>query len=272
MVNPLDFFGLIEKVLEILSKKIKDYSKKNEINTKLVSAINTELKEYKKTISNIDICTQNIIDYLDIIENNSNELIASQIFNESLSQIREYNKLIDNYISLVKAIKEVSKIEGFMGEIKQNNIFLYDFILQISNTLRSDEKIYISNEYMRFIKLYENNFYNKIDKQEVEKINKFMQKYLKIIRIQFRSTIIIMKNKREINPKYVSKEVISTFKQFGNNIKKIKIEASEENMLEFAPIKMLKSSIILNELKNLEGGILRKNQIERYNVKKNKKT
>lgn len=79
MTSPFEYFGMALAPLTILYNFAKKYNKKRVTKDRLFSAIEIEYSEFKKKLNEIEKKNKIIIDYLDIIEKESNDYIASEL-------------------------------------------------------------------------------------------------------------------------------------------------------------------------------------------------
>ena len=190
--------NLMIKLLEI----VKKYQKKKKTESLFLNAFENEIETYLDTYGQaFDLSEKQIIP---ILESIGDELTPHEM-NELLEKMAPipliHAEMINAFISFARACSEVSALRGFMENLKETNIVLYDFVDMMKNTYVGKNKVVIDGRYYRFFQTYKKDIFGEveeIDTNELKPYLKKLEKYVDKVR-QYTKTALI---KRRILKKY----------------------------------------------------------------------
>lgn len=239
-------FNLMLKLLEITKK----YQKKKKTESRFISAFENEIRTYLDVYEKaIELSEEKIMPILQSVENE----LTPHDMNELLEAMSPMPLIgaewIKSFIGFAKACFEVSAIRGFMEDLKESNIVLYDFVDTMKDTyVRDENRMIIDGRYYRFFKTYEHDIFGGVKANELNRIARelkpYVEKirhYVKKIRHYANKTAFI---KRKIRRKYVKNYRLFVKASAGMIIEKTTVI----NLRAYVPEKLLPISLFIEEL------------------------
>lgn len=185
-----------------LYEAAKKYQKKRETERRFIKAFENEIKNYLENIEQIsELCEKQILPKLEPIGDTLTVHKMNEIL-ESMSKMPLMQaKLIEAFIRFAKACSEVSSVlKGFMEDLKETNVVLYDFVFAMKNTYVEENKVKINGRYYRFFKTYEDEIFKGVKIDDLNEIVGELKKYVRKIEHYIKKTAFI---KRNIRKRYV---------------------------------------------------------------------
>jgi len=269
MSNP---FGVLSTFTEPLMKLMEWIEKQKDLKEaqkRLGMAIKNEAIEYMAKYNKLGEVTDELIQWLDKLDNEQNRNIVNNIIVTSSDGLHSYGEFIFSYVKLSVAIKEFSTMETLMDKLRPSG-FLYEFVCKIRDTVRDDNTLVVGSEYYRFVLSYEDKIFKKVKKKDVTKTIELSNKYIKIIKTKFKNALIIMSRRRQFKKKYIKRIFINNVIFLSDASKKLNVDIPEEEMMKYIPKKFLPMTLIFDEISKLE--FQPKKSRKRYRGQKPKKT
>lgn len=188
--------NLMEKLLHV----IRNYRKKKRIEIRFVKAFEHEIRTYIDIFGRMsEIAEKQIAPILESIEDELSPHTMNDLLEASSQMPLVFAELIEAFISFGKACSEVVVIEGFMEDLKETNIMLYDYVLVMKRAYIEEDRLKIDGKYYRFFKTYENEIFGKVDFSDLEEGLTGLKRLIRRIRQFMEKTALI---KRTIRKRY----------------------------------------------------------------------
>lgn len=228
-----------------LREEIIKYREKKKTQSRLLSALEFEAKEYIDAFEQMsDFGEEQIKPVLLAIKAalttaQMNELaeLASRVPLMSI-------KLLVAFVNLAKACSEVTGIEGFMKSLERANLSQFDFVKRMAAIYVPEDSVRINGTFFRYFRTYQDafpRFNEKKTRKEIDDIGESMR-YVKKWVAHARTRTPRLERK-------VLKRYVKNMKQFGKFSVKVKIGYSGTmNLQEYMPPSMKSLVAIIEEV------------------------
>ena len=229
---------LMEKLLSI----IKKYRKKKQIEDRFVSAFENEIEMYLKAYKEMrDLSNNQIVPILDSISNEMTPYDMNRLVEEFLRVPLIVSELVKAFISFAKASNEVVALKGFMEDLHNNDIVLFDFVHAMKNTYVPEDKAVIDGKYYRFFQTYKAEIFGNVKIEDTDKAAEDLRKYARKLKQFWERTTFI---KRTLKKKY-----LKNLRVFANTAKNLTVKPTSLIDLEsYVPEPLLPVVIVLEEM------------------------
>lgn len=225
-----------------LHEVIKKYLKKGRTERHFIKTFENEIKTYIDIYKEIYKLSEKQV--LPIFESIGDRLTVHEM-NELLEAMSEmpliYAKMIKAFTSFAKACSEVSALKGFMEDLKDTDIVLYDFVITMKNTYVEENKVKINGKYYRFFKTYQDEIFRELKIDEIERLVKVLKGHVKKTKHYMEKTALI---KRGIRKKYRK-----NFGVLAKATKNMMVKSTTTIELRaYIPEKLLPITVLVDEL------------------------
>lgn len=231
-------FNIGLKLLDL----VKKYQKKKRTETRFIHAFEDEIERYIDIVKKIfEISEKSVYPLLDRIEN---ELTVHQM-NEILASLSDmpliYAELVKAFINFTKACREVSFIKGFMDDLRETDVLLYDFVLIMKEAYLGDDKVKIQGSYYRFFQTYKDEIFKEVKITDLDEVVDKLKRYITKIKHYVNKTAMI---KRSIRKKYMK-----NFRILMKETEKVIVKPSSiVDLKVYIPEKLLPITVLIEEL------------------------
>jgi len=189
-------FNLMIRLLDIINK----YKKKKKTESRFIKAFENEIKTYINVYEQIaEISEEEIMPILESVEDSFSVHKMNELFECMSKMPLMCAELVKAFLSFAKASSEVWVIKGFMDDLKDNNIVLYDFVFTMKNAYVEENRVNLDGKYYRFFKTYEDDIFEKVEIENLDEIIGQLRRHVGKIRHYVEKTAFI---KRKIRKKY----------------------------------------------------------------------
>jgi len=250
MSSPLGLLSIIQDPILKLYKWVIDQIETHKSKRRVFTAIRDEIDDYVDKFNNLFNNSNDLVPLLDEFDKIPNKNTLNEIVILCGESFVKYADLINSYVNLSFAIKELSVNVDLMSRLRKADGFLYDFVERISDTVYEYEYVKIGREYFRFIKIYEDKVFKKSEVDDV--IKTIESKYITILEKKLMPSLMIMSNRRTFRKKQIKQLYIRNLKLLSEAKNRYIIDISEEEIMGYIPKKFLPMVKLFQNLQEIE--------------------
>jgi len=225
---------------------VKKYQKKKRTEEYFIGIFEKEIKQYLEIVKRIrDLSEKRVIPILESVENELMPTHMRQILESMSDSPLLCAELIKSFISFAKACGEATKnLKGFMENLRETNLVLYDFVNTMKNAYVENGKVKINGGYYRFFQCYKNEIFKKemfreIEIADLDETVKKLKRYVRKIKHYTEKPLI----KRTVRGRYKK-----NFKVFLKEVENVTIEPTTIIDLRVClPEKLLPVAMLIDE-------------------------
>ena len=242
----LSLVYLFAKGVAELLNFAKKYERKKKIRDRTIRALRDEAQNFLNLIEQFNDKSEEQISFIDLVTKDPSSSNINRLIN-GLSQLYFiYSKIIEAFIKLARCCNEIMSCEPFIKELEESDKDLYAFIYWVGRAYDSEkDQIKFDRKFYRFIKLYEDRFFEKTKEYEIEKITCAIEDIKqKMPTLKF----WISKKKRSIR-KGVKRNLDKSLKSLDNVSAKIVIEDLDiAEIKDYIPTKFRPIATLFEEI------------------------
>jgi hypothetical protein len=231
--------NLMEKLLSI----IKKFRKKQQIEDRFVNAFENEIETYLRIYKEMrDLSKDRVVPILDSVGDEMTPHDMNRLVEEFLKVPLLFSELVRAFISFAKACNEVVVLKGFMEDLHDNDLVLFDFVYTMKNTYVPENKAVIDARYYRYFQTYKADIFGNVRIKDIEEATKELRKYARKLKQFWEKTAFI---KRTLRKKYVK-----NYRLFAKTVENLTVKPTSLIDLEaYVPEPLLPVVVVLEEMK-----------------------
>jgi len=224
--------------------------KKKGIKERILNTLDLQIANYKEGFNElIRIGEEEVIPLLDSIKVGPTETQLNRFFRISAKTVGSFSRIVDSFVNLAKGFKLISINPGFMEDLKESSRFLLDFVVRMADMCRDNVVVVDDNFYM-FLKLYEKELTEDIEKKDVTKAVEYLKPYISKTKNIIAPSIARRKPRRK-----TSRKIEKSFKTFRRTTKQLKIQHTTIKIEKYIPSKFKPITLLLEEISEIQSSL-----------------
>lgn len=248
MENPLSVLSTTISLLKNLGETMGKYQRSKKTRDRLFTALSSEIEVYLNNFEDLENVARTL---LPLLESVADTLTSHQInaIVECASDIQVIcSGILEAFVELAKGCSQISSKTAFMEHLKESSAVLHDFVLTMSKLVVRRDSIKIDDDFFRFFKLYEDEIFEEVESEDIDKTVEEMSIYVDIVNKKVKPSIRMSSINRRVRRKF-----IKSLQEVKKASKKVKIQKVVLiNPRHYVPSKLLPYIILIEETYPLE--------------------